>query len=242
MPARRLVALAAVYLAGCVLPFAAASAEEYLPLDLGRRWIYFSQQGIEVREVIGTREIWNSPVSVIRHTESPINPDLENYWSTGTDGDVLLWGYFIERVDRGMLYDPPVPVVDAPLHLGRVWSHRFTAYQLPDTSFYGIFTISFEVLQEGSVQTPAGNFTACAVGQPAGMPLNGPTLCGRVLEGVGPQTATDWYCDGIGPVQYLGNVMYHLMSYDEPTPTEQTSWGAIRALYGPHSLPFPEHP
>ena len=216
---------------GLLLP-AQVAAMDYYPLTIGYWWEYESAMGVEAREVIGTGEIWGNEVAIIRYTASPENLGLENFWTTTADDDVLLWGFFRDDINWGMLYDPPIPWIDAPLFLGKAWSHTFLAYELPDTTFCGTFVIDYEVYEEGIVSTPAGDFYAYGIGSSARPSLEGHTLSGEISDDLMLRNATNWVSDGVGEVQYWVHVgvPYKLVRYEQPTPVVVQSWGRIRQL------------
>ena len=54
---------------------------------------------------------------------------------------------------------------------------------------------------------------------------------GRGTSGSDRQGAIRWWSDGVGRVQYQSSDLYQLTSYDMPTPTFHTTWGAVKRLY-----------
>ncbi|MFN0149610.1 MAG: hypothetical protein ACKVU1_02735 [bacterium] len=214
--------------------FAAAPAysTEYLPLATGNQWSYASIEGSsEVQTVVGTAPVWGVSTSVIDHTESTFNEGLENYWTTGSDGDVFLWGFNRTLDGFGWLYDPPILYVDAPLFVGKTWSSEVDVYELPDTTYFATFNLLFTVHEDVLLSVPAGAFQSYGIGYDAGggasMSILG-TL-GRALRGTGPSV---WFSDGTGEVQYSSaSELFRLVSVNVPNSTSATSWGAIKGLY-----------
>src|SRR5262245_22983282 len=154
---------------GAFMGTSRASAESiYLPLHIGNQWNYDGGPGVEqVVRITGTRMIQGSETFVLTHTGNPVNLGLENYWTTGAEGDVLLWGFFRSNDNFGVLYYPPIPLVDEPLSQGKTWSHTANLTRLPDMMDLGPFTFDFEVYSEAPLSVPAGVFHAFGIGQRA---------------------------------------------------------------------------
>ncbi len=160
-------------------------------------------------------------------------PGLINYWTSAPDGGVLLWGF--SRPTWGILYQPPIRMVDAPLFVGKTWSESVDLYALPDTNFYMTMDFGFEVHEDPELTVPAGAFPTFGIGGPSGGTstiLDGRyTLTGEVVANKSP-SANTWYSLGVGMVQDSLDYLYQLETYtDHPVAVEVSSWGAVKALY-----------
>jgi hypothetical protein len=223
-------------LLACVLVLPAWSASEdpdYLPLSTGRTWVYESPVGGgETMTVVGTRDLMGTVVWVMDYTESTVNDSLENYWTTGADGDVLLHGFVREDEGGwGVVYLPPIAALDVPVFVGKSWQCSTQTYRLPEETPWDDLEMGFEVVWEGVLSVPAGEFPCIGV---ANVPVvwhdsrRGYTLDGRKLSrDSDPWT---WYSGGVGVVRYDADRIYDLISYGV-TPVESASWTRIKALY-----------
>jgi len=230
---RTLVSL--IVVAGvCAFPDRADAESTWFPMHIGNQWDYVRSDGAnEVLTFTRTTTFGGREVFVLTYAPSPNNLGLENYWSAGPDGDVLLSGAFRYDDDFGLLYDPPLPLVDVPLALGKRWTQTTRVTRLPDMVDLGTHTFGWEVYSEGFVSVPAGLHFAYGIGQtiPTAVLDHAPELdiTGRRLS-AGP-SATDWWSDGLGEVQYHSDALYRLTTFNFPTPTSATTWGAVKALY-----------
>ncbi len=212
-----------------------AIAQNYLPLTIGNIWHYESLAGYsEDRVVTGTNTIRGTTTYVIDYQNSTSNTGLENYWTTGSEGDVLLWGWWLEFDGFGILWDPAILYLDAPLFLGKTWNVTTTGYELPDTTFFASFDITFQVVGEGMISVPAGDFFSFAITYTVSAAAPGGdarALYGARIAAAFSGGPTDWYSDGIGQVQYDTDDLYQLVSFNVPTATQPTTWGGIKGLY-----------
>jgi hypothetical protein len=221
---------------------ASADPPTYLPLHIGNQWSYDEPAPgqTEVRTVTKTVSVRGHEVFAIEYGPSAYNAGLENYWTNGPDGDVLLWGFWRKLDLYGYLYDPPIVYADGPLSAGKTWTTSATFYALPDTTLLFSDTFGFEVYEAGVVVVPLGAFFAYGVGQ-----YLGPTLLASVGSGPGDLNLlgerdrsvrgqagqpSSWYSEQVGVVQDVGGA-YKLRSFDRPTATTRSSWGAIKLLY-----------
>lgn len=221
--------------AAALLPHS-GTAEDYMPLQIGNRWEYTSSEGDETKEVTRTIEVWGEVVHVVEYPQSVWNIGLENYWTANMEGDVFIWGFWVGDEGWGILYSPPIPVVDAPLYLDKSWSHTFDTYTLPDTIYAGQNEIGFRVYWEGVLSVPVGDFYSYGIGQylPVGAGLLGErSISGELAVGQEREEPTMWYSDGVGEIQYWTSDVYRLVNFGQPVAVAQTSWGAVKALYGP---------
>jgi hypothetical protein len=216
---------------------AAESRTTYLPLAQDCTWSYTAQNGsAETQTVVGQRVLFGSAVTVIDYSQSTANEGLENYWTTESDGDVLLWGFFRDGPSPwGQLYQPPIRVLDAPLFVGETWSGETFQYDLPDTIPAGSLTWDFRVYGEGQLTVPAGTFDTFGVG-PDSLGTGGPARAGfslsgeRIGDAAGERSATSWWAPWVGQVQYRSDTTYQLASYSV-TPVARATWTTIKALY-----------
>lgn len=236
--ARTLVLPIAIAIATCASLGAGAShAQSYLPLALGNRWTYQGVNGLhDVQVITGATTIQGRTVSVKSYLESSSNTGLENYWSEELDGDLLVSGFFINGVDPwGVVYDPPLLVLDAPLALGKTWTTRSTVYRLPDMTSLGTFDFTLAVFEDTTLVVPAGTFRAFGIGQSPmlAMAAIAPraffSLDGALQASSG--SPSDWYAAGVGVVQYDADDLYQLAGSELPTPVAATSWGKLKRLY-----------
>jgi hypothetical protein len=206
--------------------------QEYLPLDLANTWEYEgSLEGHERKTVVGTIDIWGMSARVIEYTESTHNTGLQNYWTIESDRDILLWGFYRAVEGFGWLYNPAIRTLDAPLFVGKTWSSTVQIYSLPDTVLVGTFTFSFEVYEEGTISVPAGNFQAFGIGTRPPLPAHGYSLSGAATRSESGGSPDDWYSEGVGPVRYITDQRYDLLSFDQTTPVLPATWGSIKGQF-----------
>jgi hypothetical protein len=206
----------------------------YLPLGVGNTWSYEgSGDEAETMTVIGTAEVLGETVYVIDYSASSQNEPLENYWTSGPDGEVLLWGFFRDEDGGwGMAYSPPILWVDAPTFAGAVWACTTQIYSLPSETPDTVAVFEYTVTWEGILSPPAGSFEAIAVGfvtpWQRGVAFRGYSADGRALTG---RTEPDrWYSDGVGLIQYDATELYELVSYGT-SPVELATWTRVKLLY-----------
>ena len=198
-----------------IAPAAGAGSENYLPLVLGNRWEYALPGGdTEIQVVDRTAVVRGRPVFVIAHTVDS-TPIQEDYWSA-PDGDVLFHGYYRPIEDFGVLCDPPVMLVDAPLLSGNTWSTKTELFVLPDSLSVGFETFSFAVAGSEELQVPAGTFTTIAI-EPLGSARGG-TI----------DFPTRWVTSGVGTIRLGGPIPHDLEAYSVVLAVHPSSWGAIK--------------
>jgi hypothetical protein len=230
----RIAVIASMILASIGTSAVCAQGEPYRPLNIGNWWEYNGIRGEhEVQRVARADSIWGIKVCVVHYEQSTNNGGLENFWTSEADGGLLLWGWNRASEGLGMLYEPPIVSVDAPLYLGKTWSSTSNVYRLPDTTYVGTLTIEFCVYEEGYISVPAGDFYAFGIGHKfdsllssiqcaneAGSEMSS-GLDGRVFRGLHalageyPGTgqeaeAINWYCRGLGEVQYRASDLLQL--------------------------------
>jgi hypothetical protein len=211
---------------------AGAGDENYLPLVLGNRWNYALQgSDTEIVVVDRTSVLRGRSIFVLTHTVDG-TPVEEDYWSEAED-DVFYHGYYRPIEDYGVLCDPPVKLIDAPLLPGGIWSTSTQLYILPDTSLAEATTFSFAVAGTKELQVPAGTFTTTAI-EP--LLLSGEQGTLRALEHGTLQGwergtltfPTRWVTSGIGTIRLGGSVPRSLESYAVVLAVEPTTWGSIK--------------
>lgn len=220
-----------------------AGAQSYLPLAVGNHWEYASVDGHhESQRISGTTELNGRTVYVKRYEQSTSNEGLENYWIEEPGGRLLLCGFFVSSTESwGVVYEPPLCLVDAPLSLGKTWITSGQAFMLPGMVPDSPWQVRFDVPEAGDLVIPAGTFFAYGVSQ--AQPVL-PMLAGRSASGemVGASASrssgmpaeavpTDWYCPGVGLVQYASDAVYQLINYGSPTAIAASTWGRLKNLY-----------
>jgi len=157
---------------------------------------------------------------------------------------VLLAGYYKPLYPFGLTYEPPVKIIPGAPEVGMQYTTHVFAWSVPDNAPYAEFDLNMAVQSEVTLNLLAGNFSCFGVGQVAPPLLNfaaapGVTLGldGRVIGeggqmfGNAPDSATEWFADGVGVVQYYSSTLFQLSTANLPTPTAQTSWGRLKQLY-----------
>jgi len=206
----------------------------YLPLGIGNTWSYEgSGDESETMTVVGTAEVLGEVVYVIDYSASSQNEPLENYWTLGPDGDVLLWGFFRDEDGGwGLAYDPPIRWVEVPAFVGATWACTTQIYSLPGEIPEDVVVFEFTVTWEGMLSPPAGSFQAVAIGfadpSQRGRTAPGYSVDGRALTGRAEPNR--WLSDAVGLVQYDATELYELVSYGT-TPVEVATWTRVKMLY-----------
>lgn len=238
---RRSVCSGAGWQVACAILLLAASvgraqADQYLPLCVGNWWEYLGSylgeheiQRVERTEIVSGQEVY-----CIVYRESTHNEGLTQYWTAPSDGTVNLWGWVLSD-GYGILYDPPIKMIEAPLWLGKIWEQSCAVYNLPGMTLIGVFDFDCKVYEEFDLAVPAGGFHVYGVGFTEGLtrPYASRDIAGQWI-GVGKHSeAYSWWSDQVGIVQYSTSDMYQLVGFPGPTPVSQTSWGHVKALYAP---------
>jgi hypothetical protein len=106
-------------------------------------------------------------------------------------------------------FDPPLPVTPVDATPGSVWIWESNQWGYP---FIAGLVIG-QVVGEETVTVPAGTFTCLHV----------------TLTGINSSFQEEFYLDfELGPIIWY---LSHLVSIDGLTPTETTSWGAVKSLF-----------
>jgi hypothetical protein len=210
---------------------ATAADGAYLPLLQGNSWEYRTEtESHETQIVDGFEMVFGTECSAIRYTDSTHNEGLRNFWTSESNGSVLLWGF--RRPGLGYAYDPPIEMVRAPLSVGQMWQQTVDVYSYPDMQIlFEDVLFESEVVSGGMVDVPAGQFEAFQVDLKVldAVPL-------EALHGVrrsplaGDPFDRHWWSSDVGDVQYGVSDVYRLVAFNGgPTPAAGTSWGQIKA-------------
>lgn len=220
-------------------PSAAAAA--WLPLAVGNQWVYMDDADEPHTETITSIGSVRGRHVFVKEYAGGIDDGLLNFWQIGSDGSVLLCGYYKPWYPFGLLYEPPVRIFPGQPVLDLEWDTHTVAYSVPDNVYYGSFDTYWKVRGEYTFTVPAGTFPCFGVAQvaPPAVVVNGQALGldGRVLPGggapsaSGPASAAEWYSNGTGVVESDTGVVYILQSVGGPTPARASSWGRIKGLY-----------
>lgn len=235
------LAALAVVAATCVLAFPARSA--WLPLAVGNEWHYVDDGGDPHVEVITEPVRVRGRPMFVKSYVGGLDDGLVNFWMLDADGSVLLGGYYRALIPFGLVYEPPVRIFPGSPAVGLEWSQHTRAIAIPDNVTFAEFDSDWRVQQQVRLSVPAGEFECFGVGQiappefaaaPQGRAL---ALDGRLAPASaaslspGPASASEWYADGVGLVQYRTDVPYVLTACSLPTPVASSSWGRIKGLY-----------
>lgn len=211
-----------------------AASQDYLPLEPGNFWSYLLDDGSHELRVVGEMvPVFGNMVYPIGHPFLDPFQNLVNYWSTGPDGDLLLWGW--SRGTFGYLYQPPIVVVDSPLSLGKEWSTTAGLYAVTDSSYVQTGEFPFIVCDHADINVPAGAFDSWGVGY--GPPPAKTLFDGRynvMGEEIGAKTGEveRWYAEDVGVVEEYLTEVYQLETFTgHPVATETSTWGGIKALF-----------
>lgn len=226
-----------------LLPAQDVHAQTYHPLGEGLQWEYSSTvDGMMLMTMMGDRSVFGTETRIRLQEEE--TQTYENYWTSDASGNLFLHGAF-NYDGFGLLYDPPIQMVSAPLVLGKTWTTEGIDLYDMDGNPWGSGPIDYpvRVYTEGTVSVPAGDFYAYGVGfdagAGAGIVSNGNTydMFGRRVDDTESRgdNATVWYTEDVGEViessiqdESLG---FRLVSYDAPVPVLPMSWGVIRSLF-----------
>lgn len=216
----------------------AASAQDYLPLGPGSYWHYAGDAGDAfTRTVTSTLEMAGETVSVVAVSGYAPDEGLEQYFTSEADGDVLLWGFYRSLEDWGLLYVPPLLLVDAPLSVGQRWSVVAEIFEIPGNQSAGAWIGERVVQSEGLETVPAGEFFARAIawdlrGEAArALIAHGCDPSGRRLAPGRELSPPEYWTLGVGILREETTQIWRLTDFDGPTPAATPSWSALKALY-----------
>lgn len=236
------LAFVTVFLAG---QSASSEVPRYFPVELGWTWDYAHDvMGTEVNQITGTRLVRGRVTQIQRRQQigTQYPQVVENYWSVDEEGDVFLHGGQNFTFPIVIAYEPPIRLVDAPLSIGKSWESPFTYCNSLDLdgTCQGPYPYPLVVVFEGNITVPAGTFYTYGVGyddQPPSISVAGNNfdIFARYRgeassEGALVAEASDWYCDGVGLVQFDA---FKMTGWSPPgtTATDESSWGSIKRLF-----------
>ena len=223
-----------------VTAIAATAGDTYLPLEVGNRWGYSSDLeyiGPDIKECsAGPNELLGGAYA-IRYLVSDHSPDLENYWSTNGEGDVLLHGF--RRLDprRAFYYDPPLVLVDAPLYEGKTWTSDVGVRTTPTGPEVGRLVVTYTVTEPdtliagGEPRMAWGvledqQVVASAIGESL-MP-DGRSLPVDKADPVVPH----WWSLNVGEIQYRSAGTFHLVDFSvQAVPAERRSMSGLKGMF-----------
>lgn len=221
-----------------VLP---ASAQDYMPLSPGNFWSYTGDNGWGDVRIVGEMvPLSGSMVYPIGHPDLDPFLNLVNYWSTGPDGDLLLWGW--SRGTFGYLYQPPIVVADSPLAVGKEWTTTVDLYAVTDSSYVETREFPYVVYDHADIEVPAGIFDCWGVGY-------GPSTTKVLFDGrynimgedvgseiyAGAGDVERWYAEDVGIVEEYVWTVLKLETYtSHPVAIEAATWDGVKALFRDH--------
>ena len=211
------------------------SAESYFPLHVGNTWHFVDDEAtVEVQSITRTDVILGRDVFVNSFVTSTTNLGLDQYWIEAPDGDLLLAGFDRKLDGFGVLYEPPLLWLDAPLALGKEWTSSSEALLLPESKSLGTIDVGLRVYEAGPIEVPAGTFDAFGVGQFLVPASTIQALASLNLDGTARtagSNVTDWYAAGVGDIRYDFNTPMQLTGYELPTPALASTWGRVKQAY-----------
>jgi len=226
---------------GAAMLFAsAASAADWMPLDIGTRWEYRGLGGgSEVQSITGERTLHGRVVAT-RFYDEGLNAGLENYWLLDPDGTVLLAGFFRPE-GFGLVYEPPIRYLPVPPVVGPQPAVRVNAHDFVTDAVVSTWDVHFEVVEEVTLALPAGSFHSFGVQEmstpvgPAAASRRTFTLDGRTLAPA-PSLVTqpqpsNWFSLGSGVVQFRFTDLFQLVRVEGPSPVARSSWARVKRLY-----------
>lgn len=240
---RRIVFISSFLAFLALLPAGSAHAQNYHPLDEGLHWEYSSTaDGVMQMTMMGDRTVFGTQTRIRLQEEE--TQTYENYWTSDASGNLFLHGAY-NSDGFGLLYDPPIQMISAPLFLDKTWTNEEIHIFDLDGNPWGSGPIDYplRVYTEGIVTVPAGDFYSYGVGFDVGpgarftMEGNSYDVFGRRVDDTETRedNATDWYTEDVGETissNYLDESLgFRLVSYDAPVPVRPMSWGVIRSLF-----------
>ncbi|MFQ5793654.1 MAG: hypothetical protein ACE5JP_01220 [Candidatus Bipolaricaulia bacterium] len=159
--------------------------ESYFPLVGGSFWEYDSNVGTMIFEIGSAVTQGGRQLHVV---ESSVNGTLvqrEYYFIEAH----RIYAYAREYPSGLLLLDPPEPMFDFPLAVGKVWNWigRIGSFFEAD--------IDFKVLREEVIEVPAGRFKTMRI-----------RISGEASDGSNT-TTTRWFAEGVGMVKEVSEVV-----------------------------------
>jgi hypothetical protein len=127
--------------------------------------------------------------------------------SSDDDGSVLVNGMSQDGGENYMFFDPPFPLVMAPLYVGRMWTWELE----------GFLSAEFECLAEEDIEACGSTYQSFEVRALETYPD------GFVWEG------HQWYSDGFGIVKFIWGGEEFILQC--PVSVEQQSWSDLKVLF-----------
>jgi hypothetical protein len=220
-----------------------AKGYEYYPLAIGTMWYYENDLGeTNLMSIVREETLLGAMTHVRLKQGSQV---IETYWSVDTDGHVYLHGGRNFTYPFELAYLPPLRMVDAPLYLGKEWVTEDVGLYDFQGNFQGDeFDYPLEVYFEGELVLPAGTFHSYGIGFDLNpVFVDGPSgeIYDVQLNRIDPSDArsredvTDWYTDGVGPVQYTittpPETWFKLHWWNPSTRARESTWGQIKTLF-----------
>jgi hypothetical protein len=235
--------IAVVFALACSVLAAGASAQTYLPLEVGTRWIYGSPDGLDRDTIVVVGPAVFDGLEVVEFRYQGLDAGLSNFWTVDSDGSVLLHGFDRPAESFAIHYIPPIRMVPAPVLQGQTWRDTVDGHCVRPGCYSGDTTTIFISTVTGIEPhtVPAGTFTAAAVELAIDLPTlqiaaarPGYTILGTRVASrntmVEPCCAQlRWWADGVGLIHDQG--AWTLLSYDHTTPVRATSWGHLKSIY-----------
>lgn len=219
----------------------ASPAASWMPLTIGNTWEYQGDAGgHQVETITGFSAVRGRGVAV-KHYAEGADAGLENYWLLAADGSVLLAGFYSPAAGFGYAYEPPIRFLPVPPVVGQQPLQLVTVHDIVTDAVVSTPTLRYDVTEATLLTLPAGTFSTFGVGQMYTLPGPGAdsgvrmTLDGRIVrtpsKSIYYWVTSDWFAEGTGIVQYDTGELFQLVAFDHPTPTAQSSWGALKRLY-----------
>jgi len=209
----------------CTLLVAAAgaSAQSFLPLDVGNRWSYTSDLvGPDIREVIYGPDPLYEDTYTIEFDVSDHSPGHRQYFSSNDQGDVFLHGFRRLEPRQTRYYDPPLMVVDAPLYPGKVWAVTTDVRNTRNGGVLATYTVEYTATEPVTVMVAGVEHQAWGILE---VVLPNPSAD----AGIGTRWTTDgrpfhlakaddvivphWWVRGVGEVQYRSIGIFRLVDF-----------------------------
>ena len=213
-----------------VTPVESHGSDDYFPLWEGCVWEYTDTESTLQQEVVGT-ELFHGYLDMKVSWEFGMGL-FHVYFRELNDGDIVIHGTSVDGVDN--VYDPPRPLFDLPLTVGKEWGYAGTVSEYQDGLHQTTDDVSgyWQVVGSETVTVPAGEFDVMIVREEFEEPEEvSARLPWRALAGSSkvPVISDHKVARGVGWV--IIPDIWELVSYTVPVSRSTNSWGAIKALY-----------
>lgn len=233
----RLVSIVVVLAALVWIGPVARAENPFFPLQQGWEWEYTGDGGDNVTAWVAGINVVQGIETTVLHWQysGEVDDYLEQYYTIGNDGAVLIHGFWNQTAELMRSFTPPIVLLPASLTLGAEWCTTVQGYldlegTLPDGD---PFDLCLRVNAVETVHVPAGDFTAFGVGQflPPGTDDTKRLTFGRP-SGSKDEFSSDWYAAGTGEVILAAYQRFELRSFSSPpTPSRAATWGRLKILY-----------